>query len=223
MKIAVKYENLTIDEDGNVIGHGAGDTLVRRLLRVFPGAGLVGPRTHRYPTFDIVPLELLDAENTVVVNMDVIDSVSVWRTLRSVAAEPKIMNFVWWDTSAFSTEVEQAELALSAALFPTFANSERTAAGIRRTVQRLTVQPLAERATISWVNLGIRLEHALARQEPATPVVLYPAIYLSERKQPQDFIDIVSQVARQVPITVEVRLAESHLVSRLAMQLSQKR
>jgi hypothetical protein len=222
MKVAVKYKNLAIDEDGHVAGHGAGDTLVRRLLRVFPGAQLVGPRTHRYPDFEELPLALLDAEDTVVINMDVIDSVAAWRTLRSGAAEPKIMNFWWWDTSAYPTEVEQAELALSAALFPTFANSERTAAGIRRTVQRLTVQPLAERARISWVNLGIRLEHALPRVSPPVPVVLYPAIYLSERKQPQLFIDIVSAVARQTPIKVEVRLAESHLVSRAAMQLSQK-
>jgi hypothetical protein len=223
MKVAVKYEQLAVDADGRVGGHGAGDTLVRRLLKVFPGAQLIGPRTHRYPDFDELPLELIDAQDTVVINMDVIDSVPVWRALRVNAANPKVMNFVWWDTSQFSTEVEQAELALSAALFPTFANSERTAAGIRHTVGRLTVQPLAERARISWVNLGIRLEHALQRQEPEIPVVLYPAIYLSERKQPQLFIDIVSRVFRQVPIRVEVRLAESHLVSRMAMQLSQKR
>ncbi|MDR1428427.1 MAG: hypothetical protein LBJ08_11840 [Bifidobacteriaceae bacterium] len=223
MKVAVKYEQLAVDEAGNVTGHGAGDTLVRRLLKVFPGAQLVGPRTHRYADFDVMPLEVLDAENTVVINMDVIDSVAVWRVLHAKAPNPKIMNFVWWDTSAFSTEVEQAELALSAALFPTFANSERTAAGIRGTVKRLTVQPLAERARISWVNLGIRLEHALQREEPEAPVILYPAIYLSERKQPQLFIDIVSRVARDTPVKVEVRLAEPHLVSRMAMQLSQKR
>jgi hypothetical protein len=223
MKVAVKYEQLTVDSAGQVTGHGAGDTLVRRLLRVFPGAQLIGPRTHRYPDFDELPLEMIDADQTVVINMDVIDSVPVWRTLHQLVAEPKIMNFVWWDTSQFSTEVERAELALSAALFPTFANSERTAAGIRSEVARFTVQPLAERSRISWVNLGIRLEHALPRKEPEVPVVLYPAIYLSERKQPQLFIDVVSRVARQVPIRVEVRLAESHLVSRTAIQLSQKR
>ncbi|MDR1798652.1 MAG: hypothetical protein LBR19_02000 [Bifidobacteriaceae bacterium] len=223
MKIAIKYDKMTIDPDGTVAGHGAGDTLVRRLLRVFPGATLIAPRTHRYPNFDVMPVELVDAETTVVINMDVIDSAAVWQELHASTPEPKVMNFVWWNTSRFDTEVEKATLALSCALFPTFANSERTATAIRDTVKRWTVQQLAELAKISWVNLGIRLEHVMPRQEPDKPIVLYPAIYLSERKQPQLFIDVVSKVVKRVPITVEARLAESHLVSPLAMQLSRNR
>jgi hypothetical protein len=223
MRIAVKYNQLTIDPHGSVAGHGAGDTLVRRLLTVFPGAQLIGPKAHRYPDFAEVPLELLDPEDTVVINMDVIDSVSVWRALHARASEPKVMNFVWWETSQFASEVEQAELALAAALFPTFANSERTATGIKRTVNRFTVPSLAERARISWVNLGIRLEHALPRHEPEIPVVLYPAIYLSERKQPQMFMDVVSRIAKDQPIRAEVRLTEPHLVSRMAIQWSRHR
>jgi hypothetical protein len=223
MKVAIKYGELTIDTDGHVAGHDAGATLVRRLLRVFPGAELIAPRTHHYPDFDVMPIELVDAENTVVVNMDVIDSVHVWRKLHETADKPRLMNFVWWNTSRYHSTVEGAQLALSCALFPTFANSERTAGSIRESVKRWTVQPLAERAHISWVNLGIRLEHVQPRNEPERPVVLYPAIYLSERKQPQLFMDIVGRVAKKTPIRMEARLTESHLISTLAMQMSRQR
>ncbi|MDR1449475.1 MAG: glycosyltransferase family 1 protein [Propionibacteriaceae bacterium] len=222
MKIAIQHEFLTVDAEGRVAGHDAGDTLVRRLLRVFPGATLIGPRTHRYPDFDVVPLEMLDGNDTVLINMDVIDSAAAWRTLRATCEKPKVMNFVWWSTSRYSEAVEMAELALACALFPTFANSERTMRAISESVRRWTVKPLAERARIGGVNLGIRLEHVQARQEPATPVVLYPAIYVSQRKQPGLFIDVVSKVAKKTPIVVEARLSEAHLVSEPAMRLSRE-
>ena len=48
------------------------------------------------------------------------------------------MNFVWLGTSQFSHPVERAAVALSCALFPTFANSERTAGEVRELVNRWT-------------------------------------------------------------------------------------
>ena len=71
--------------DGHVGGHDAGATLVRRLLRVFPEAKLVGGRARHAEGFDVVPLEFLDPSDTVVINMDVVDSVAVWRTLAAGA------------------------------------------------------------------------------------------------------------------------------------------
>ena len=225
MKVAVQYAATLVDADGHVSGHDAGATLVRRLLRVFPGALLIGPGTRHCDGFDVVPLEFLDAADTVVINMDVIDSLSTWRTLKANSDEPKLMNFVWWNTSQYTHPVERAALALSCALFPTFANSERTASEVREIVSVWTVQPLAEKARIAWVNLGIRLEHVRPRVEPsvpAVPVVLYPAIYLSERKQPQLFLDVVEKVVKRTPIRVEARLHESHLISEPAMRLSRR-
>ena len=222
MKIAIKHAGTVIDDDGRVAGHDAGATLVRRLQRVFPGSSLVGPRARHCDGFDVVPLEFIDPCETVVINMDVIDSMAVWRTLRETCDEPRVMNFVWWNTSQFTHRVQRASLALSCALFPTFANSERTATEVREIVSSWATQPLAEAARIAWVNLGIRLEHVQAREEPAVPVVLYPAIYLSERKQPQLFLDIVERVARRTPIRVEARLHESHLISEKAMELSRR-
>jgi len=223
MRIAIKCDRLQIDNDGTISGHGAGENLALRLVRVFPNPILIGQRTHRYQDFDMMPVELIDAENTVVINMDVIDSMAVWAALHQTFEEPKVMNFVWWDTQRFQTMVERAALALSAALFPTFCNSERTAHAVKEGVRRLVVNPLAERSKVSWVNLGIRLDRVQPRDEPDIPVVLYPAIYLSERKQPQLFIDVVSKVAKRAEMVVEARLVESHLISPLAMQLSRHR
>lgn len=222
MKIAVRYQAALVDAEGHVAGHDAGATLVRRLLRVFPGAMLVGPGPRHCDGFDLIPLEFIDGADTVVINMDVIDSVSVWQTLKAGCDEPRVMNFVWWNTSQYTHDVQRAALALSCALFPTFANSERTAHEVREVVSSWTTQPLAEKVQIAWVNLGIRLEHVQPRQEPPVPIVLYPAIYLSDRKQPQLFLDVVERVHKRTPIKLEMRLHESHLISELAMRVSRK-
>lgn len=222
MKVAIKYDAALVDADGRVTGHDAGATLVRRLLRVFPGATLIGPGPRQGDGFSMLPLEFLDAEQAVVINMDVIDSTSVWETLHQHCAEPRVMNFVWWSTSQFQHKVQRASLALSCGLFPTFANSERTASEVREIVSSWTTQAIAEKAKVSWVNLGIRLEHVQPRSEPPIPVVLYPAIYLSERKRPQVFLDVVERVQRRTPLLVEARLHESHLISEMAMRLSRK-
>ena len=221
MRIAVRWRHAVVDSTGHVAGHDAGSTLVRRLLRVFPGSVLVGDGPRRGDGFDVLPLEFVDGSDTLVITMDVVDSVSVWRTLAETCDEPKVMNFVWWNTTHFHHRVEQAAVGLSCALFPTFANSERTAGEVREIVSQWTIPTLSEAAQIAWVNLGIRLEHVHPRNEPEIPVVLYPAIYLSERKQPQVFLDVVEKVRKRTPIRVEARLHPSHLVSETAMRLSQ--
>ena len=223
MKIAIQYEGLTVDDAGHVAGHDAGDTLVRRLLRIFPGAILIGSKRQHHEDFDLMPLEMVDGENTVVINMNVIDSVPTWRVLKESCHSPKIINFVWWSPQRFASEIEAAELSLSCALFPTIANSDRTASSLRVELQRWTVQRLAEQARMRSANLGIRLEHAQPRRETETPVVLYPAIYMSTRKNPKLFYDIMSRVVKQTPVRVEVRLVESHLTSEQAMAFGRQR
>ncbi|RYV52317.1 glycosyltransferase [Pengzhenrongella frigida] len=223
MKIAIRYAAAYVDPEGHVAGHDAGATLVRRLLRVFPGAVLIGPATRHCAGFDMIPLEFIDGADTVIITMDVIDSLSIWQTLKANCDEPKLMNFVWWNTSQYNHPVQRAALALSCALFPTFANSERTASEVREIVSSGTIPTLADNAQIAWVNLGIRLEHVRPRHEQPVPVVLYPAIYLSERKQPQLFLDVVEKLAKRTPIQVEARLQESHLISEAAMRLGRHR
>lgn len=222
MNIAIKCGAAVVDADGHVTGHDAGATLVRRLLRVFPGSRLIGAGPRQGEGFDVIPLEFVDGADTLVINMDVVDSMAVWRTLAQHCDEPHVMNFLWFSPSKFEHRVQRPALALACALFPTFANSERTATEVREIVSKWTIPAISEEAEIGWVNLGIRLEHVQPRNEPNVPVVLYPAIYLSERKQPQVFIDVVERIHKRTPIKVEARLHESHLISERAMRLSRK-
>ncbi|MDO5498328.1 MAG: glycosyltransferase family 1 protein [Propionibacteriaceae bacterium] len=228
MRVAVKY-GLTanqplVDESGDIVGQEAGPVLVRRLLRLFEPAILVGPTSQRCNGFDMVPLEFLDANDTLVINMDVIDSTGVWGVLHSTAAEPKLMNFVWWSASQnYHHRVNKSLLGLTFALFPTFANSERTASEVREIMRMWTTQPFVEQAKLAWVNLGVRVERVQPRHEPEVPVVLYPAIYCHDRKKPWEFIDIVEKVNKQNRINVQMRLHEAHLISEPAMAMSRHR
>lgn len=225
MRVAIKY-GLTpnqplVDERGDIVGLEAGPVLVRRLLKLFAPAILIGPVNQPCNGFDMVPLEFLDAENTLVINMDCIDSTGVWGVLHSTAAEPKLMNFVWWSASEnYHHRVNKALLGLTFALFPTYANSERTASEIREIIRKWTTQPFAEQARLAWSNLGVRVERVQPRREPEVPVVLYPAIYVHDRKQPWQFIDVVEKLAKRTRIHVQMRLHEAHLTSEPAMHLS---
>lgn len=222
MRIAVKRDQTIIEEDGRIGGHDAGSTLVRRFLRIFPGAQVIGPAAKRCNGFDVVPLEFLDPAETVIINMDVLDSPTVWNTLynSSGGVSPKIMNFVWWPLSQLDQPEQSATAALSCGLFPTFANSERTASEVRELVQKQTVQQISGKSRLQWVNLGFRLDHVQERKQAQTPIVLYPAIYLTPVKRPDLFMEIVERVHRRTPVEVEMRLQETSLISEKAMKIS---
>lgn len=221
-RLAIKWDPVSVDTDGHVAGHDAGATLVRRLLRLRPDPILIGPGPRRGDGFEIMPLEFVDTDTTVVINMDVLDSTKVWRILSEHGNRPAVMNFQWGPTTSYADRVPQLVEALSFAIFPTFANSERTASAVRETVNRWTVPDVAAQARIGWANLGFTVDHVQPHHPTAIPVVLYPAIYLSDRKRPRLFLDILDRVHRQIPLRVSMRLHESHLVSELAMSLSQK-
>lgn len=223
MKLAIKWDQAQVDEAGNVAGHSAGDTLVRRIMRLFPNSILIGAQMRPGQGFKVAPLEMLDPRETAVINMDVVDSPRLWQKMYNEgAANPKIMNFMWFPPSDVQEVPGVSSMALSCALFPTFANSERTAQEIREITQKWTVRQLHEQMRLGWVNLGFRLAHVQPRQESEIPVVLYPSIYLSARKRPEIFLDVVEYVHKQTPIKVEMRLHETHLVSEAAMKFSQR-
>ncbi|MGO1317842.1 MAG: glycosyltransferase family 1 protein [Cellulomonadaceae bacterium] len=219
MRVAVKHNDVRVDALGRVCGHDAGATLVRRILRTFGDAELIGPGPRRCEGFDMVPLEFVDGRERVVISMDVIDSVDVWRTMSRTCRDPQVMNFLWWSTSRYASRVELASLALSCALFPTFANSERTAHEVREIVQRWEIAPLVDRTRVAWVNLGFRHEHVQPRRRTSLPIVLYPAIYLSERKRPAMFLDIATRARQRVPLQVEMRLTDTDLAGAMAASL----
>jgi hypothetical protein len=221
-RLAIKWDQVNIDAEGHIAGHDAGATLVRRLVKLTHNPIVIGPATRRCDGFDEMPLEFVETDSVAVINMDVLDSTKIWRVLREHGQRPAVMNFQWAPTTTYDDQVPQLIEALSFALFPTFANSERTASAVTEVVKRWTVSDVAEQAKVGWSNLGFRVEHVLERRQTETPVVLYPAIYLSGRKRPKLFVEIAERVHRKTPIRVAMRLHESHLVSELAMELSSK-
>ena len=229
MRIAIKYDDIDISSGGRVAGHEAGDTLVRRLLRIFPESIVIAPVPRQSEDFDVVPLEGLDPTDLVVINMDAVDSPHVWQVLSrapgtapGTVAEPRIMNFVWRPMPSDAPRAHMATLALSCALFPTFADSQRTANEVRELVAKWTAQHLYEKSRLSWVNLGFRLDHIQPRTYSDVPIVLYPSIYLTRGKHPEQFFRVIEQVRRAVPLRVEMRLQEDSLVSEAAMSISQR-
>ena len=60
MKIAINYPDARVGPDGHVADHDAGSTLVRRLLRIFPGSTLDRRRPSSCVGFAVRPLELVD-------------------------------------------------------------------------------------------------------------------------------------------------------------------
>ncbi len=221
MRVAVKNDGVVISKAGRIKGHDAGPTLVRRFLRIFPGSLVIGPTARRCKGFDVVPVSYLDPENTVIINMDVMDSPSVWSSVYAeTGLSAKIMNFVWRPVADLVRPQQSAPTALSCALFPTFANSRRTATEVRELVRREMIPDLANNMELSWVNLGFRVDHIQDRKETKVPVVLYPAIYLNPAKRPDLFMEIVERVRKRTPIEVEMRLAETSLVSEKAMAIS---
>jgi hypothetical protein len=226
MAVAVKYGWLTdepiITPDGSLVTTDGGVTVARRVLTMYPGAVLLGSSTGKADGFDVVTFEDLDP-TTLVINLDVIDSVSVFQRLHRTGAEPRIMNFQWINPSTFHHPVNFAAMGLSYAMFPTFCAGERTAVEVREVARKWTVPTLAERVRVAWADLGVRAEMVRPRQATDIPVVLYPAISTIARKQPQAFVEIVEAVAKQTPIRVEARLNTTALASDTAMYLSRQK
>ncbi|WP_099332625.1 glycosyltransferase family 1 protein [Actinomyces minihominis] len=222
MNIAIKRSQTEITEDGRIAGFDAGATLVRRFLRLFPGAQVIGTEFQRCDGFDVVPLEFIDPTETLIINMDVFDSPAIWNQIytESGGATARIMNFVWWPLTRLERPEQSATVALSCALFPTFANSERTASEVQELVAKGTVPHIAHHLELGWVNLGFRLDHVQPRVPTEVPIVRYPAIYLSPRKRPDLFLEIVERVQERTPLEVEMRLEEETLVSEKAMRIS---
>ncbi len=227
MKVAVKYGALTsapmVTPDGHASTESGQATMAKRILDLYPGSVAIGPESAHTAEYDIVTLGAVDPEQTLVINLDVLDSVGVFQRLHRSGAEPKIMNFQWVPPSSYHHQVNFAALGLSYSFFPTFCSGERTAAEVREVVSRWAIPSLANRARIASAELGVDVARPVQHADLPEPIVLYPAITMEARKQPAEFIKIVSAVAKRTPIRVVARLAPSHLTSTPALQLATER
>ncbi|MFT8394890.1 glycosyltransferase family 1 protein [Propionibacterium sp.] len=227
MTIAIKYGALVdeplVDDNGTLAIHGGAGAIVERLLKIFPGACLVGFEQEHCTDVEIKRLVDLDAENDLVINLDVMDSVGVFQTLHRRGAEPLIMNLQWLPPRHYHHRVNFAAMGLSYALFPTLCSGERTATEVAEVAHRWAIAPLANEAKIAWFQPGIRDDLLQPRKPAELPVVLYPTIHVSADKQPKVFMSIMSRVAANVPLQMEAHLGPRDLVTLQAVKMSSPR
>lgn len=224
MDVVVKYGALSdapiIGEGGVLVTESGQAAVGQRLLAMFPGARLAGPERGRASGYEIVTLADVDPGRTLIINLDVLDTVGIFQRLHRHGAEPKILNFQWINPSTFHHPVNFAAMGLAYAFFPTFCAGERTAGEVREVLQKWAISPLVNRARIAWADLGVGTARHIERIPTPEPIVLYPAITMDARKQPEQFIQVVSRVQKRTPIRVVARLAQSHLASSQAIKLA---
>lgn len=227
MTIAIKIgfldDDPVVDEKGSFAARGAGGAIAGRLFTIFPDAVLIGPQDGQYGNITMRRLENLDPRGDLIINLDVLDSIGLFQRLHRGGAEPKILNLQWLPPSHYHHKVNFAAMGLSFALFPTLCSGERTAGEVAEIVRRWTIPPLAHQARIDWFQPGIRDDLVKPHTDLDVPVVLYPAIHLTEAKKPKVFLKVVREVAGRVPLTMEARLAQRDLASVMAMKMSSPR
>lgn len=221
-KFSSTFGEPLVDAHGRPGGTDSGGALLRRLMRLVPDPILIGePRatvTDWEIPYRVLPVSAIDVNDSVVVNMDVIDSPDLYRVLRrgTWRLSPRIVNFVWWNVSEWTDRVELASIGLSAAKFPTFCNSARTEDEIRTLIVATTSASVAWKAQVEHQALGI--PDPVTAQLAGPPVIAYPSMWLFDRKRPKLFQEIVTSVAARCGAGVRVRLRERELRRPLAEQ-----
>lgn len=226
MQVAIKYgwiaHEPVLDSHGKLTSGGSGLAIVERLLHCFPAAVLVGTQ-RRSGEVEQVLLTDLDVDNTLLINLDIIDSVGAFQVIHKFGNEPHIMNLQWEPPTKYHHRVNFAAMGLSYALFPTFCAGRRTAESVLEIMRKWTPATINSQAHIAWADLGVYPEKVRPRAERTPPVVLYPAIALSERKNPQEFLRITEATQRLTPLTVTARLSHPNLTSNIAMDMSRRK
>lgn len=225
MKIAVRstswFGEFPVDEKtGQVAGSHSGAVLVRRLLRLFADhdpvlIGHEGIAEIQGDGFVAMSLSALQragwTNDTVIVNMDVIDSPEIHGSLRRTWRDrPRLMNFVWWNLRDFEREVQKPRIALSTALFPTLCNSPQTWQEIRD-LQRKHLAPASTewpQAPLGTATLGVDVDSIPSGGPLADgpPRVLYPSTWLVPQKDPDAWLEIVDRARASVDLRGVMRL-----------------
>jgi hypothetical protein len=202
-----------IDEEGNIVGQDSGSTLLRRILSLFPDPELIwGDQVIVTPWGRVVPLRKVDVNNTVVISFDVLETVKLFLDMKLTPGfhHPKVLNFAWWNAPEFAAPVKAQQFAISVALFPLIGNSPKVVQECRDMVRKhLGVKMLGKMRT-GWVFLGVdTVKIPTVRAEEEVPVVQYPAMFMTMRKNPEQFLKICAAVRARTPLNVRMRLHKS--------------
>ncbi|QOP66231.1 glycosyltransferase [Arthrobacter phage DanielleIgnace] len=202
-----------IDEDGNIVGQDSGSTLLRRIIGLYPKADLIwGDRVIETPWGRVIPLKKVDVNNTVVISFDVLETPKLFLDMKLTPGfhHPKVLNFAWWNAPEFSTPVRREVFSISMALFPVIGNSPKVIQESKDLIRKhLGVKMLGQMRT-AWTFLGVDVEKIpTERREEQIPVVQYPAMFMTMRKNPEQFLKICAAVRRRTPLNARMRLHKS--------------
>lgn len=226
MKVAFEFSSTfrqeLVDRDGRLVGENSGVHLLRRLMALFPDPILLGAERRQADGFTVMPLDDIDVNQTLVVCFDPLQTPEMYRRLKkSHWHYPKLVNFVWFNVGEYTDRLTRTLLAVSCSMFPTFCNSSRTLTEVRQEIVARVSPAAARQAQLSFAPLGIDVsQEPQPRVAHEVPTVLYPAMWLFARKDPERWLRIVIDVADRVPITALMRLTGSHLTqedARVAM------
>lgn len=202
-----------IDEEGNIIGQDSGSTLLRRIIGLYPKADLIwGDRVIETSWGRVIPLSKVDVNNTVVISFDVLETAKLHLDMKLTPGfhHPKVLNFAWWNVPEYKAPVRREVFALSMALFPVIGNSPKVVQESKDMIRKHLGVKMLGGTRMEWVFLGVDVEKIPTDRPPhEIPVVQYPAMFMTTRKKPEQFLKIVAAVQKRVPLQAVMRLHKS--------------
>jgi len=216
MRVALHFTSAfkqpLVDADGRLIPGDSGRYLLRRLVELFDDPIVVDDIVRQCDGFETRPVSKLDVNQTIVVTFDVLAAMSLYSQMKTwVGAFPKIVNFVWWNVSEIPDKESRAAMAVSCGMFPTFCNSARTAGEVSDVVSKFMSGSVARKARVEFSPLGIDVTPPPPRVVRDVPVVMYPAMWLFARKNPDRFLSAAMKVKAATGCEVRAALSEHNL------------
>lgn len=218
MRVALKCDGQLISkpfltEDGELAGNDSGAVVARRILAAFEDPILIwGDEVRQTRWGEIRPLHKIDVNDTVILSMDALETLSLYSTLKLTPRwhHPKVMNIGWYEVADFRGGVTGWHFAASAAGVPFFGNGPKIVEEARAHVNKVMgVKAVAQMET-GWAYLGVdldRIDAARLEKHPNhRPVLKYPAVLSGDRKRPELFIEIAQQATMFEQAFVRVRL-----------------
>lgn len=218
--IAVGRELPLRIERGQLVGQDSGTHLLRRMIGYWPGCAILSEVPEQCDGFRLIGPNSVRNTESLVISMAPMETISTYWALRtSVMRTPHLVNFFWSNIGDFTGRKPQQLLGCALGAFPTFANSPRML-GELKNVARKAVSPSVF-AENRWAAcpLGVEVDKIPFRVSDARPVqVMYPSLFLMQRKQPEIFEEVVLTGLAGLDVAVQANLAPGYLDSEMARE-----
>ncbi len=214
MKVAVVGVQDTVRHfarycDGEPVDN-SGLYLFQAMVDRWPGLQVVGPENQVFKDFEIVKKHKVDIANTLIVSMDWSRIGSNYLMMRPTPRfVPKMVNFCWEHVSDYTAGPDIGLVGYGAVNFPTFVNSKKSATDLMVAARKTQAPALVRKARIEYANLGVEIDKIpTERVLNPVPVVWFPSIWMSDRKDPGMWMRVIDRVEYQYSLIGRVRTAE---------------